>query len=158
LRTKHLVLCAAILWVTLPVTFPAESQAKKAQTQAKPNSIQWIYNLDEGLARANDQHKTLMVEFMASWCSSCKEMEKKTFSNPNVRARVFEFVPVRIDIEQQREVAEKYNALAQKYGGIGIPNVLFLAANGTKIKHVVGYQSPKEFLAALDSVLALTRD
>ena len=157
MRIKHLALCIAVLWITFPLTFPAESQSRKTQDQAKPNGIQWIYNLDEGLAKAKDEHKTLMVEFMASWCPSCKEMEKKTFSNPSVRAKVSAFVPVRIDIDQQREVAERYKALAQKYGGIGIPNVLFLASNGTKIKHVVGYESPKEFLATLDSVLALTR-
>jgi len=140
------------------MTFPAVSQSPKVKTQAKPDSIQWIYNLDEGMSKAKNEHKTLMVEFMASWCPSCKEMEKKTFSDSSIKAKVSAFVPVRIDIDQQREVAEKYNALAQKYGGIGIPNILFLAANGTKIKHIVGYQSPKEFMATLNSVLALARD
>jgi thioredoxin:protein disulfide reductase len=159
LRTKHLAPCAAaILLCTLLVTFPAEGQSPKTQTQARPDGIQWIYNLDEGLAKAKDEHKTLMVEFMASWCSSCKEMEKKTFSNSKVKAKVSSFVPVRVDIDQQRAVAEKYNALAQKYGGIGIPNILFLSSNGTKIKHIVGSQPPKEFLATLNSVLTLAHD
>jgi len=131
-----------------------EDVPQKTSTLEKPAGIEWIHNLEEGLAKARQENKLLMIEFMASWCSSCQEMEKKTFSDSNVIAKISVFVPVRIDIDQQREVGEKYNALAQKYGGIGIPNILFLASDGTKIKHIVGYQSPEEFLAVIESILA----
>ena len=158
MRIKHPALCAAVLLATLPfLALSTEIQSRKTQSQAKPDGIQWIYNLDKGLEKAKDEHMMLMVEFMASWCPSCKEMEKKAFADSKVKTKVSAFVPVRIDIDQQREVAEKHNALAQKYGGIGIPNFLFMTPDGTKIKHIVGYQSPKEFLATLDSVLALAR-
>jgi len=128
--------------------------SRKTPTPEKRAGIEWIHNLEDGLAKARQENKLVMIEFMASWCPSCHEMEKKTFSDSNVIAKISVFVPVRIDIDQQREVAEKYNALAQKYGGIGIPNILFLASDGTKIKHIVGYQSPEEFLAVIASILA----
>ena len=157
MRTKCLALCAAILFVALPLAPATEGASRKAQAQVKPEGIEWIYNLDEGIEKARKENRSLMIEFMASWCSSCQEMEKKTFSNSNVKVKVSAFVPVRIDIDQQREVAEKYNALAQKYGGIGIPNILFLASDGTKLKHIVGYHSPEEFMATIESVLALKK-
>ena len=64
---------------------------------------------------------------------------------------------MRIDIDEQREVASKYGALARKYGGIGIPNILFMSADGTKLKHIVGYYGPKQLVAAMDSALAVRK-
>lgn len=157
MTAKFMALCAVVLIVASPLRPEPGSQSRNGGAQAKPVDIQWIYNLDEGFAKAKEVHKPLMIEFMASWCPSCKEMEKKTFSSTSVRAKASAFVTVRIDIDQQREVAEKYNALAQKYGGIGIPNILFLTSDGKKLKHVVGYQSPKELLATMNSILALTQ-
>ena len=47
----------------------------------------------------------------------------------------------------------KYNANARKYGGVGIPNILFMTGKKEKIKHIVGYHGPAQFLAVMDSVL-----
>ena len=48
----------------------------------------------------------------------------------------------------------KYNGNARKYGGIGIPNILFMDGNEKVIKHIVGYYDSEAFLAVLDSVLS----
>ncbi len=120
-------------------------------------AIKWTYSLDEGLAKAKKQSKPVMIDFMAVWCQPCKAMEDSTFSNRGVVRRAGDFVPVRIDIDKQRDVAAKYNGLARKYGGIGIPNILFLAADGKKLKHIVGYYGPGQLIAAMDSALAVPR-
>jgi hypothetical protein len=88
---------------------------------------------------------------------TCKAMEDSTFSNRGVIRKAGDFVPVRIDIDKQRDVAAKYNGLARKYGGVGIPNVLFLASDGKKLKHIVGYYGPEQLVAAMDSALAVPR-
>ena len=125
-------------------SFPHKSRA----------GIKWGYNLDEGLAKAKKESKPVMVDFMAVWCPPCKAMEDSTFSDAAVIGKSAAFVPVRIDIDKQHAVAAKYNGLARKYGGIGIPNILFLAADGTTLKHVVGYYGPQQLIAAMDSALA----
>lgn len=78
-----------------------------------------------------------------------------TFSDPGVVAKAASFIPVRVDVDKQREVAEKYGGNARKYGGIGIPNILFLDGKGVKFKQVVGYHGPQKFIAVMDSVLAM---
>jgi thioredoxin-related protein len=55
--------------------------------------------------------------------------------------------------DSQPQVAAKYKALARVYGGIGVPNVLFMTSNGKKARHIVGYYDAKRLLSALNSVL-----
>jgi len=123
--------------------------------QRKPSEkIAWIYNLDSALTLADQSNKPLMIDFMAVWCPPCKAMEESTFCDPAVITKSQAFVTVRIDVDQQPDVANKYNGNARKYGGKGIPNLLFLSAKEDTLQHIVGYYSPADLLAVMDSVLA----
>lgn len=73
---------------------------------------------------------------------------------PEVIQKSLAFIPVRIDVDEQREVAVAYNGNARKYGGVGIPNILFLDADGGRLKHIVGYHGPEQFASVIDTVLA----
>jgi thiol:disulfide interchange protein DsbD len=156
-RTKRTGWVAAILFVALVATLAGEGSAGKSWADKKPGGIRWTYNVDDGLAKAKKAHKPVMIDFMALWCPPCKAMEDSTFSSSVVIKKSGSFVSVRIDIDTQREVAAKYNGLARKYGGIGIPNILFLAEDGSELKHIVGYYSPDQLVAAMDSALALAK-
>ena len=127
-----------------------------ANTQT-PEAIAWMTDIDQGLALAADNGKPVMVDFMATWCPPCHKMEDSTFSHKEVIDKSLQFIAVRIDVDQQGEIANQYNGNASKYGGVGIPNVLFLDSEGNELKHPVGYLNPQQFLAIMDSVLALNR-
>ena len=92
---------------------------------------------------------------MADWCPPCRAMEDSTFSNPEVINKAQDFIPLRIDVDEHQDVANKYNGNASKYGGVGIPNILFMKADETRLKHVIGYHGPQKFIAVMDSVLTL---
>jgi thiol:disulfide interchange protein len=143
--------------VAIVSTLAANGPAEKSRHTKKRGGIEWTYNVDDALALAKKQGKPVMVDFMAVWCPPCRAMEDSTFSDRAVVEKASAFVPVRIDIDKQRDVASKYGALARKYGGIGIPNILFLDGDGTKLKHVVGYYGPRELVAAMDSALAVRK-
>ena len=116
------------------------------------NGIKWSNNLDAAFTIASNSNKLIMIDFMAEWCPPCKEMDKKTFSNPNIIKKSNEFVPVRIDIDKQPKVAEDYNGNARKYGGIGIPNI-FLDKEKKIIRHIVGFHDVNQLMGIMDSVL-----
>ena len=127
----------------------SEERAKTIET------IQWTNDLVDGFQRAEEKNKALMVEFTADWCPYCRMMEDSVFSQPEVIRKTGQFVPVRIDVDKQPEIADQYQANARKYGGSGIPNVLFMNSDGEKLMHVVGYLNEQEFLAKMDSVLII---
>ena len=82
---------------------------EKQVSEASHNGIQWGSNLDSAFTIASNSNKIIMIDFMAEWCSPCKEMDKKTFSNINIIKKSNEFIPVRIDVDYQPNIAEEYN-------------------------------------------------
>ena len=117
------------------------------------NGIKWENNLDSAFAIASNSNKLIMIDFMAEWCPPCKEMDKNTFSNKNIIKKSNEFILVRIDVDKQQNIAEEYNGNARKYGGIGIPNILFIDKEKKIIRHIVGFHDVDQLMGIMDSVL-----
>jgi len=147
------VMVIALLAVVIAVGCNRNEAETPAVQASKP--IAWLTDMDEALALAGAQHKPLMVDFMATWCPPCNMMEDSTFTDPRVIEKAEAFITVRIDVDKQGDVANHYKANASKYGGVGIPNILFMDAHGHSLRHPVGYQGPEVFLAMMDSVLTL---
>ncbi len=143
--------CAAVL------LFASSAGAEKPwkRFMGRTAKIHWTHNLKDGLAEAKAKHKPVMIDFMAVWCPPCRAMEDSTFSDPDVIRKAGAFIPVRIDIDKQRELAAKYHGLARKYGGVGIPNILFMKEDEAELKHIVGYYTPAQLMGAMDSALAM---
>src|SRR5262249_5151512 len=54
--------------------------------------IKSVADVERELAAAKSAGKPAMLDFYADWCVSCKEMEKFTFTNSDVRAALGSFV------------------------------------------------------------------
>ena len=126
---------------------------EKQVNEDSRHGIQWGNNLDSAFTIASNSNKIIMIDFMAEWCPPCKKMDKNTFSNTNIINKSNEFIAVRIDIDKQQNIAEQYNGNARKYGGIGIPNILFLDKEKKNIRHIVGFHDVDQLLGIMDSVL-----
>jgi len=99
--------------------------------------------LDAILAANPD--KTVMLDFAAEWCSSCKEMEHITFADTAVKAKMGEFVLVQADVTDN---TDEERALTKRFGLFGPPGILFFKQNREiKNARIIGYQPPEKFLA-----------
>ena len=78
---------------------------------------------------------------------------KIPFSNTNIIKKSNEFIPVRIDVDKQKNIAEEYNGNARKYGGAGIPNILFLDKDKNIIHRIIGFHDSDKLISIMDSVL-----
>lgn len=101
-------------------------------------------DLNRAVESAKAQNKTVMVDFYADWCISCKEMEKFTFSNPEVQQALANTVLLQADVTANND-ADK--ALLKRFGLIGPPSILFFGADGQERRayRLVGFTKPNEF-------------
>ena len=49
-------------------------------------SIKSVADLDREIAQAKVHGRGVLVDFSADWCTSCREMERYTFTDPAVQA------------------------------------------------------------------------
>src|SRR6267378_4858686 len=103
-------------------------------------------------ARLKTANKVAMLDFYADWCVSCKEMERFTFSDPQVQARLGQMVLLRADVTAN---TADDKALLKRFRLFGPPGIIFFDARGREIEglRVIGYQSPEKFIESLDLAL-----
>jgi len=119
----------------------------------KDKEINWGVNLELAFDSASISNKIIMIEFMAEWCPPCNKMEKETFSNERVIRKLNEFIPIKVDVDKQQDIAKEYNRNAKKYGGIGIPNILFIDKERNVVHQIVGFYNANQLIKVLDLVL-----
>ncbi|BBE49720.1 Thiol:disulfide interchange protein DsbD [Ferriphaselus amnicola] len=121
-------------------------------TQADiPTSLPFerIKSLAELDARiANAQGKRVMLDFYADWCVSCKEMERFTFADPQVRAKLKDTVLLQADVTANNDDDK---ALLKRYTLFGPPASLFYDGQGKELGdfRVTGFQNAELFLRSL---------
>jgi thiol:disulfide interchange protein DsbD len=105
--------------------------------------------LDEILRTAN---RPVMLDFYADWCTTCKQMERETFSDPAVAAKMAQLRLLRADVTHYNEA---HKTLLARFGLIGPPGIVFFSADGKPIEglRVVGFMPPAEFAALLGRVV-----
>ncbi|MBL79910.1 MAG: thiol:disulfide interchange protein [Nitrosomonadaceae bacterium] len=98
------------------------------------------------------QNKYVMLDFYADWCISCKEMERFTFTDPEVKNRLKDVVLLQVDVTEGTTDDE---ILLKHFKLFGPPGILFFDPHGREIYNArtIGYQNKKEFLSILDAVL-----
>jgi thiol:disulfide interchange protein DsbD len=108
--------------------------------------IKTVEDLDRELA--NTGGKTVMLDFYADWCVSCKEMEKLTFVDPRVQAKLADTILLQVDVTAN-DAADK--AMLKRFKLFGPPGIILFGADGVEIpdSRVIGYQNPEKFLNSL---------
>jgi thiol:disulfide interchange protein DsbD len=91
-----------------------------------------------------------IVEFSATWCIPCLELEEKTFSDPRVRDSLARRELWKADMT--RTAAPEVVAVAEKHRILGVPTVIFLDASGREQEELrlVGFEGPDQFLDRLE--------
>ena len=108
--------------------------------------VKTVEQLDAALAATGG--KTAILDFYADWCVSCKEMEKLTFVDPAVKARLANTVLLQVDVTAN-DAADR--ALLKRFGLFGPPGIILFDRGGREIAdaRVIGYQDSGKFLASL---------
>jgi thiol:disulfide interchange protein DsbD len=122
---------------------PFPSKTAQAEEPAFRH-IKSVADLQREIDQAKSEGRTVLVDFSAKWCVSCKEMEKYTFTDAAVKTALDRTVLLRADVTDN-DAADQ--ALLKHMGIIGPPTIAFYGLNGEERANyrVVGFMKAQEF-------------
>ncbi|MCT7650536.1 protein-disulfide reductase DsbD [Aliarcobacter butzleri] len=136
----------AISGATNPLN-PLEKFTSSKMTQVSDEKLIFkkIKNIQELELAIKNSNKPVMLDFWASWCVSCKELEEITFQEEQVINKLQEFTLLKADVTENND---EDKALQKKFGVVGPPALIFWDKDKNEIQasRIIGYKNPKDFL------------
>jgi thiol:disulfide interchange protein DsbD len=116
-----------------------------AKESALPfETIKSLDDLHKRVAAATAAGRPVMLDFYADWCTSCKEMERYTFSARSVQEALSNAVLLHADVTRNDAIDQE---LLHHFGIFGPPTIAFYGPDGEERSNfrVVGYMKAEEF-------------
>ena len=140
---RRWLVCSAAVALFVAMAFPSLAQELPADEDA-PAAI--VFHETIEAARESSPTLPMIVTFGADWCSWCRKLENETFVDPAVAARGGEFLWVKLDVDENEELAARFRVR-------GVPHTAVLDGEDRLLAWRSGYMGPEDFLDFLDSAL-----
>jgi thiol:disulfide interchange protein DsbD len=131
------------------VVAAGSTEASAQSSGLKFDKVRTVAELDARIAAAAGRE--VMLDFYADWCVSCKEMERFTFSDPAVQARLKDVVLLKADVTANTPQDKE---LLKRFMLFGPPGIIFWSSEGEQSDYkVIGFEKPEKFLASIAAAL-----
>ena len=134
---------------------PLQPLARRAAVADEPafTNVTSVADLTREVTAAAAAHQAVMLDFYADWCTSCKEMQRYTFTDPGVRDALKSVRLLRADVTAN---SADDQALLHEFQIYGPPTIAIYDARGHEHQEyrVVGYMKAPAFAALLHQALA----
>lgn len=148
-----LAMAAYLVWPVLPNSFTAPVNkilGFSVENKLPFSGVKSVTELDAAIQGASG--KTIMLDFYADWCVSCKEMEKFTFSKPEVHTALKNIVLLKADVTENNADDQ---ALLKRFNLFGPPGIIFFDQSGKELPiRVIGYENSEKFLSSINRAKA----
>ena len=137
------------------LVYPTAQISVSQQTQQ--HGFEHVKNLTEmnqAIAKANAEGKTVMVDLYADWCVACKEFEEYTFFEANVQNALADSVLLQIDLTDTGSTDSV--ELMSHFEIFGLPSILFFDKSGNELtqRRVTGFMGADDFSAHVTKTFA----
>ncbi len=112
--------------------------------------VAWQPYSDQLLAQATQEHKPVIIDFYATWCTPCRELDEITFHQPDVvKLADRDFVMVKVDLTQKGNPV--YTRLLSQYEHQrgADPDLSGWQGNECQNLRLVDYLPPEQLLSRL---------
>ena len=112
-------------------------------TDGDPNAeIVWFDDLDAAAGQAQTG-QVIFIDVYTDWCSWCKYMDRKIYTDPQVRALASKHVFVKLDAED----GGKGEAFARRNGVRGYPTLIIMSGDQQPLASQPGaFRQPGDFM------------
>jgi thioredoxin-related protein len=144
-----------ILFVVLSIIVVGCS-AQNSSSEKK-GLVKW-YSFEEAIKLNEKAPRKILIDVYTDWCSWCKVMDEKTFSNPIIAEYINKnFYPVKFNAESKEPITFKGTkfenkgdgrrnphdlAVALLQGKMSYPSIAYLDENNQLLTAVPGYLTP----------------
>jgi thiol:disulfide interchange protein DsbD len=103
-------------------------------------------------AVASTTGKPIVIDFFATWCIPCKELDEKTFSDEAVAKDLDRFTRIKADLTNGDDPAVK--ELTRRYKIVGVPTVVFIDSSGHEQQQLrlTGFENAAQFRKRMQQV------
>ncbi|MBP1767289.1 MAG: dsbD [Candidatus Aminicenantes bacterium] len=147
---------AALLIASSGIQAHLDEAAGAGSGGPSANAIAWEAYSEAKLADALSAGRPVFIDSFADWCIPCKEMDKRTFSRPEVIELSREFAMLKADLTSRKDpgVGEFY----EKYRIKGVPTLIFIKPDGTEMAELrgAGFEPKDVFLAKMKRALVIS--
>ncbi len=135
--------CATTRPGALPVPPPSTTVEAEGPSGAPREPLAWATLDAAAFARAQAEHRLVVIDGSAEWCHWCHVMEATTYHDPEVR-KVLDarYVAVKVDVDSRPDFEERY-------GEWGWPATVLMTADGRELGKFKGYLAPDRFAEIL---------
>ncbi len=115
------------------------------RTPAEASGAQWPAYSDAAFQQARAEGRPIVMDFSASWCAACRELEHKTFTDPGVQATLAPYARFKVDLDGAN--MDQASELQKKWKVVGLPTIVFLDKDGNEIasSRIARFVPPSEF-------------
>ena len=116
------------------------------------SGMDWEPYTPHKLEEARAVNKPVMLDFYADWCIPCLELDRLTFTHPEVIEATKDFVKLKVDLTHYD--SPEAETLRQQFDIAGVPTLIFLGPDGREVHEIriVGYLPPDKFIERIQPV------
>lgn len=101
--------------------------------------VPWQSDLQAARDLSAKTKKPVLAYFTAEWCGPCQEMRRSVFSDHAVADATRKVIPVRIDVDRQAQVAQRFQIEA-------MPTFILISPSGQILRTQMGAMSAGDFI------------